>query len=160
VVLRAAGAALVLLAALAVSGVARAGDDEGAAASDAAWGVKPRAPGESGPVAALPPEPASGLPLLISGAVVGGLGLVNGGTAWLCYADAFGAAFTTIYGSQRTCFIITMSIGAVQLATGVSLLAVGLVLRHRHDAWKKRVTAAFAPWLVPGGAGVALAGTF
>jgi len=160
--MRAVGAALAVLAlaGLAAPRAAHAGDDEGAAASDAAWGVKPRAPGESAPVAALPPAPTSGLALVIAGAVVGGLGLVNAASASICYLDAFAAGTITIYGSQRTCFIISMSIGGVQLVTGVSLLAVGLVLRHRHEAWRKRVGASLAPWLVPGGAGLALAGTF
>jgi hypothetical protein len=82
-----------------------------------------------------PPEkrPSSGMGLVIAGAVLTGVGVLNLATSPLCKNDDLIANKKL----QDTCFAAALVFGGVAVAVGVPLLIVGLSKHSTYEEWKK-----------------------
>jgi hypothetical protein len=77
-------------------------------------------------------RPPSGVPFLISGGIITGIGGVNLLTAPLCRTDLVDEPY------QDECLISSLVVGGVFLAVGIPLLAVGGVQRSKYVEWRAR----------------------
>ncbi|MBX3185745.1 MAG: hypothetical protein KF819_01970 [Labilithrix sp.] len=114
-------------------------------------------------VSAPPPAPTSserppskGTGLIIAGAIVGGLGVVNLATSPICRTDIVAPSL------QDTCFYAALIGGGVLLAVGVPMLIVGLNKQATYEEWKERNRALAGVRVLtnPGGGGLGYEITF
>jgi hypothetical protein len=98
------------------------------------------------------PKPSSGTGLVIAGAVVGGVGVVNLATSPLCKVDDL----IRDKDWQDTCLAAALIFGGVLVSVGVPLLIVGLNKRSTYLEWKERHPVAAGFGLAPAPSGAAL----
>jgi hypothetical protein len=79
-------------------------------------------------------RPSTGTALIITGAVLLGVGVVNLATSPLCKSDAI----IRDKKIQDVCFGAALVVGGVMVAVGVPLLIVGLGKHSTYNEWKKR----------------------
>jgi hypothetical protein len=95
------------------------------------------------------PQPTSGLPLLVTGAALTGVGVANLATAPICKVRSVIPETNT----QNVCFDVSLIFGGALVAVGVPLLIVGIGERSRYKEWLARhtVVAGLSLAPIPGG---------
>jgi len=104
------------------------------------------------------PQPTSGVPLLVTGAALSGIGAVNLATSGICKVSALIPDKST----ENVCFDASLVLGGTLIAVGVPLLIVGLGQRSRYKDWLGRhvVVAGLSLAPVPGGGAIGWRASF
>jgi hypothetical protein len=90
------------------------------------------------PYHAVQRPPSTGLPLIITGSVMLGVGVLNLATSPICKSSAVS------HNMQDTCLYLSLGLGGGLVAAGTPLLIVGAGQRGRYNEWRKHQALATA----------------